>query len=614
MLIVLDNFEQVIEAAPLLADLAYQAPQLRLLVTSRVALRVRGAQESRLDPLGLAPAGASAAQLAEAPAVRLFVERVRDVQPGFDLTSENMSAVAELCCRLDGLPLALELAAAWARLLTPEQMLTQLYEFLERPGALADLPGRQETLTSTMEWSYDLLPAPARQLLARLSVFATPFTAGAAQMVSDRDGAATIANLSVLLDHNMVSPAERPDGERAFRLLNPIRHFAAARLEDPVPALSGLERYLLDVLNAASDRHGSQDRDMLRLDSEQPNLQVVLSWTVRAGRPPGALLRAIGDVYVWLLVRGHLRGTSELWQQIESLPHNGLRTDRDRMAWSWLMAVRLVNDGSFAEGIALIDEVLPDARRLEKPSRTGLLLMVRAIARPYPAHRLARADFEEAQAMARRAGDPLAIGYIISHYGSLLCVDGEPARARALHEEMLTIARSLGDENMRAEAHYNLAMDAMTAGTADSAKPHIAAAVRYYRYADHLDGLTRCLGALVALAVERNDEHLAAQLIGATAAARDSIGLTPWPAVTEAERRTIERVEGLTPPDEFAAQVAAGRRQTIEDALTQAMRSLGNRHRRPADDRAHPARSRPRPHLVEAEPRRLPLGLPGGRG
>jgi predicted ATPase len=175
--------------------------------------------------------------------VRLFVERVRDVQPGFELTSENASAVAELCRRLDGLPLALELAAAWMRLLTPQQMLARLYERLDRPGALADLPGRQQTLTGTIEWSYDLLPAPAQQLLARLSVFAAPFTAGAAEAVGGHDDADTVVDLSTLLDHSMVSPAERPDGERAFRLLDPIRRFAAARLQNAGETFSRLERY-----------------------------------------------------------------------------------------------------------------------------------------------------------------------------------------------------------------------------------------------------------------------------------------------------------------------------------------------------------------------------------
>jgi predicted ATPase len=172
MLIVMDNFEQVLDAAPLVADLLQRAPGLRVLVTSRVVLRVRGEREWRVEPLRVPPPGSTLAALAENPAVRLFVDRVRDVQPGFRLDIGNAAAVAELCRRLDGLPLALELAAAWMRLLTPEQMLNRLSDQLERPGALADLPGRQQTLTGTVQWSYDLLPARAQVMLARLSVFA----------------------------------------------------------------------------------------------------------------------------------------------------------------------------------------------------------------------------------------------------------------------------------------------------------------------------------------------------------------------------------------------------------------------------------------------------------
>jgi predicted ATPase len=604
MLIVLDNFEQVIEAAPVVAELAERAPRLHVLVTSRVVLRIRGEQEWRVNPLGVVLGDGTPAQLAEAPAVRLFMERARDVQPGFELTSENAPAVAELCRRLDGLPLALEVAAAWMRLLTPEQMLERLYERLDRPGVLSDLPGRQQTLTDTIEWSYGLLPALAQQLLARLSVFAAPFTAEAAEAVGGRDGADAIEGLSTLLDHSMVSPAERPDGERAFRLLGPIRRFAVARLDNTGETLSHLERHLRGVLKGASGRHGSQDRDMRRLDSEQLDLQAVLSWLARDGRPPGPLLRAIGDVWIWLLVRGHLRRTSELWQQIESLPRNGLRTDGDLLAWSWLMAARLVNDGSFAEAVALLDEILPDARRLEKPSRTGLMLMGRAIARPYTPHSPAGIDFEEALAVASRADDPLVLGYILSHYGSFLCVDGDPARAQTLHEEMLTIACSLHDENLQAEAHYDLAVDAMSAGDLMRAETHLAVAVRYYRGIDHLDGLARCLGALSALALKRDHGHLAARLIGASAAARDRIGLTPWPAVTEAERRTIEYTEALLPSGEFTAQVASGRGQTMQDALTQAQLALGGGRRWSPDGAAVPSHPQLRPHALGAQPRR----------
>ena len=574
MLITVDNFEQVLEAAPMLADLLQRAPELHLLVTSRVVLRVRGEQEWMVSPLPGPPADATLAELAEAPAVRLLVERVRDVQPGFELTSENARAVGELCRRLDGLPLALELAAAWMRLLTPDQMLARLYERLDRPGALADLPGRQQTLTDTIEWSYDLLPAPAQQLLARLSVFAAPFTAGAAEAVCGQDGADAVTGLSTLLDHSMISPADRPDGERAFRLLDPIRRFAAARLENADETLARLERHLLDVLKTAGATQGSQDRDMLRLDSEQLNLQVVLGWRARKGGPSGPLLLALGDVWVWMLVRGHFRRTSELWRQIESLPEEGLRTGRYRLARSFLTAGMLVNDGSFAEAVPLVDEMLPDARRLEEPSRTGVTLMTRGMARPYAAHGPARADFEEALAMVRDSGDSLVQGYLMAHYGFLLCLDGDVARARALHEEMLRIARSVGDQNLRAEAHYDLALDALSAGDVASSRPHLVTAVRYYQNLDHLDGLTRCLGAFTALALSDQHPHLAARLIGATAAARDRTGLTPWPAVTEAERRTIERAQGLLPPSEYTAQVTVGRSQTIRDALTQALQTL----------------------------------------
>ncbi len=578
MLIVLDNFEHVLDAAPVLADLLRSAPGLHLLVTSRVVLRVRGEQEWRVEPLGLPLPGSPLAAVAASPAVRLFVDRVRDVQPGFTLTSQNAETVAELCRRLDGLPLALELAAASMRLLTPDQMLTRLPQRLERPGALADLPGRQQTLTGTIQWSYDLLPPSAQQMLARLSVFAAPFTAAAADAVAGHDAADAVQDLSTLLDHSMVSPAERPDGQRAFRLLGLIRRFAAAQLADATETLSHLERYLLGVLDAASPQHGSEDLHMRRLDSEQPNLHAVLSWIARDQRPPDRLLRALGDVWVWLMARGHLRQSSTLWQQIASLaqePPIG-----DQTARAWLLAVGWMNQGDFTKAAALVDEVLPDARRLEKPSRTALLLMARGVSLVDTAHDLARADFAEALALARAAGDRLVLGYALADYGALLCLDGDLDQARALHEEMLTIARSLADETLRAEAHYVLAIDAIAAGDTASTAPHLAAAVRHYQNIGHFEGLARCLGALSALAVQRGDPQLAARLIGTAAALRDrfgGFGLKSWPWAAQTEQPTIEQAAALLPGGEYAAQLAIGRRQTIGEALTAAQPILQDR-------------------------------------
>jgi len=588
MLLVLDNFEQVLGAAPKVADLLQRAPGLRVLVTSRVVLRVRGEQEWRVDPLGVPRPESTLAVLAEAPAVRLFVDRARDVQPGFTLTSQNAAAVAELCRRLDGLPLALELAAASMRLLTPDQILARLPGQLEHPGAVADLPGRQQTLTSTIQWSYDLLPAPARQMLARLSVFAAPFTAAAAEAVAGQEDRDAVQDLATLMDNSMVSPADRPDGERAFRLLGPIRRFAAAQLADSGQTLSHLERYLLGVLDDASPHYGSQDGDMRRLDSEQPNLRAVLAWIVDGRRPPGQLLRALGDVWVWLLVRGHLRQSATLWQQIVSLlaqdPPGG-----DRMARAWLLAGGWMNQGEFTKAIDVVDEVVPDGRRAEKPSRIALLLMVRGIARADIAHNQARADFAEALEVARAVGDPLVLGYVQTHYGARLCLDGDLDQARVLHEEALTIARSIGDENLRAEAHYVLAIDAMAGGDTQSATPQLAAAILHYRNIDHLEGLTRCVGALSELALQCGDPHLAARLIGTAAAVRDRFGLKPWPFVAQAERRTIQRAAALLSDGEYTAQLAAGRSQTIDDALTTALPIP----ERPAADRHPPTLAPP---------------------
>jgi len=578
MLIALDNFEQVLEAAPLVADLLQRAPGLRVLVTSRVSLRVRGEQEWRVEPLGVPPPGSTTlAALAGNPAVRLFADRVRAVQPGFRLDAGNAEAVAELCRRMDGLPLALELAAAWMRLLTPEQMLSRLSQQLERPGALADLPDRQQTLSATIQWSYDLLPARARVMLARLSTLAGPFTADGAEALGGTDADDPVEVLSTLLDHSMVSPAERPDGQRAFRLLDSIRRFAAAQLDDADETLGQLERYLLGILEAAGRRHGSQDRDMRKLDSEQPNLRAVLSWIARDGRSSDELLRGVGDAWVWLMVRGYLRQSAPLWRQIAPLLAQEPRGGSGRMARAWLLATGGTNQGEFTSTVELIDEVLPGARPVERPARIALLLMVRGVARVYSAHERARADFAEALSVARAADDPLALGYVQSHYGALLCLDGDHGQARALHEEALTIARSIGDENLRAEAHHTLAIDDIAAGAAEAAAPELAAAVRHYQNLDHFEGLTRCLGALSALGLACGNPRLAARLMGTAGAVRDRFGLRPWPWVIQAEHRTMVRATALLASDDYAAEVAVGRRQTIDEALAATWSILADR-------------------------------------
>jgi predicted ATPase len=273
--------------------------------------------------------------------VRLFVDRIKDARPGFELTASNVEAIAELCRRLDGLPLALELAASWMRLLNPQQLLRRLDEHMQRPGALVDLPDRQQTMTGTVEWSYQLLPRAAQHMLTQLTVFSAPFTADAVEAVCGNDAIAAAENLAVLVDHNMVSPAERPDGERAFRMLNAIHHFASERLEDRDETMGRLEKHLLCILERAGAQYGGEGWARRLLDSEFPNLLAVLSWAAERERPSGELLRRIGDVWVWLLVRGYLRRASALSTRIESWPAAGLRGEHDMLARNWLLAFSL---------------------------------------------------------------------------------------------------------------------------------------------------------------------------------------------------------------------------------------------------------------------------------
>jgi hypothetical protein len=309
---------------------------------------------------------------------------------------------------------------------------------------------------------------------------------------------------------------------------------------------------------------------MRRLDSEQPNLRAVLAWIARDQQPPDQMIRALGDVWIWLMVRGHQRKSSMLWQQIAPLLAQGPPGGGDRVARAWLQASGWINQGEFTKVIELIDEVVPDGRWAEQPSRTQRLLVPRGIARVYTTHGPAHTDFTEALAMARDVGDRLVLGYVKSHYGALLCLDGDLDQARTLHTEALTIARSLGDENLRGESHYVLAIDAMAAGDAGSAAPQLAAAVRDYQNLDHFEGLARCLAALGAQALERGDPQLAARLIGSASGVRDRFGFKSWPWVTQAEQPTIERAEALLPAGEYAAQLAIGRSQTIDEALTAA--------------------------------------------
>jgi predicted ATPase len=317
LLLLIDNFEQVSTAAPVLAELLAAAPGLTVLVTSRSVLRLSGEHEFAVSPLGVPPddgADHDAVQLRQYAAVRLFAERARAAAPGFELTSDNAQAVAQICRRLDGLPLAIELAAARVRLLPPQALLDRLDGGLQvLTSGARDLPERQRTLRNTLDWSYGLLSPGEQALFARLGVFAGTFGLPAAQAVcgaADSAGAgqAVIDRLGTLVNSSLVCAEPRGDEPR-FRLLATVREYALQRLRETGDWTQVHDRHAAHFLALAepaeAELHGQGQLAWLdRLEVRHDNLAAALSWLTETGKPGEAVHTMWATWRFWWL-HGH---------------------------------------------------------------------------------------------------------------------------------------------------------------------------------------------------------------------------------------------------------------------------------------------------------------------
>ena len=327
MLLVLDNFEQVIDAAPGIGDLLKTAPRLRVLVTSRAPLRLSIEQEYPVAPLAVPGMDERPDDSLASESVSLFVERARRVRPGYTPSAEDAPAIAEICRRLDGLPLGIELAASRVALLPPRALAERLSRQLDVPGGGArDRPDRQQTLERAIGWSYDLLDEPSRRLLARLSVFAGGFRLEEAETVGGPDGelgVEVIEGLTILADHSLVQPMAGPDIPR-FRLLETIRRFATARLPDDDRELIRLRHaaaYLALAEEAAQHMPGRDQVLWLdRLSMEHDNLRGALSWAIEAGDAEIAH-RLLAALWRFWQFRGHIIEGRERAEQVLAMPN-----------------------------------------------------------------------------------------------------------------------------------------------------------------------------------------------------------------------------------------------------------------------------------------------------
>jgi predicted ATPase/transposase len=544
LLLVLDNFEQVAAAAPLISDLLAEAARLHVLVTSRAMLRLSGEYTFPVPPLAL-PGGEGrepgtghsgergrkggagggtelgpAARVGQAPAVQLFVARAAAACPGFALTDEGAATVAAICARLDGLPLAIELAAARVRLLPPEALLRRLRGLPAgadgHGGALAlltggarDLPARQQTLRDTIAWSYDLLSAGEQALFRQLAVFAGGFTPAVAAAVVDMPDTEPSAGhapatrapgapqrarelrlldgLGALLDQSLLrQEADTDDGEPRFTMLETLREFAWERLA----ATGGLERvqarhaaaFLALAEAAGPGLRGPEGRRWTeRLEREHDNFRAALTWCRDAAVVTG--LRLVGALY-WFWARRSELGEGRTWAEALLVAAAAAGpAPADALAGALLCAAGLAwLQEDHAAARAHAERGVALARHAGDQAGTAHALAVAGLAaRKQRDLAAARAHGTESLALFRAAGDEWGTAFALFCLGLTARDDGEADTARALYQESLARFRALGDDWGMALPLSELGVLAFRSGDFVTARPYLEEGVALFR-------------------------------------------------------------------------------------------------------------------------------------
>jgi predicted ATPase/class 3 adenylate cyclase len=549
VLLVLDNFEQVLGAGATVNELLAACPNLAILTSSRSALQVSGEQEYPVPPLGLPdPANLpSLSQLSQYEAVALFIERARAVRPGFEVTNENAPAVAEICVRLDGLPLAIELAAARIRVLTPQAMLGRLGDRLGLLSAGArDLPARQQTLRGAIAWSHDMLEEDDRELFARLSVFVGGAGLDEIESVCSGEGGDTLDGLTSLTEKSLVRQTEGVEGEARFTMLETIREFAIEQAKERGQWDALRERHARAFAQlgheAAGHVMGNGSRASLdRLDLEHDNLRAALAWSMEDDTE--AALRLCHDLWRFWQRRGHLAEGLERAEGALALPDAAMHPEARADALS--AAAGLAYWRADAERARELYAAEIEARTA-LGDRPGLAEANYGISFTYSVLDLSNPETAEnsmryitaALEIYKELGDDAGVARCEWALANVLwgTMKTDEARARALHA--LELFEATGDQFMVGWASYTVGLADLTAdqeagGSAearDAARRRFEEAIRTFREAGDLSGYTLVLDAMAIVAFRDGDRKLAARLTGAVTQLEQSSGtaLNPW--------------------------------------------------------------------------------------
>jgi predicted ATPase/DNA-binding NarL/FixJ family response regulator len=459
LLLVLDNFEHLVPAAESVSALLSACPALQILVTSRTALRLRAETLLPIEPLALPAFGskgdsdAAVAAVSRAAAVQLFLARAQAMQPALELRAETAPDIATICARLDGLPLALELAAARCRTFSLRELVERLTARLALlTGGSADLPPRQRTLRAAIAWSYELLGEEERGLLRLLAVFAGGGTLDAIAAVAQEDGAApesdrVLEALDALIGHSLVRRGEDGDGTSRFRMLETIREFAAERLEaegEHDDRWLRLTAWSLAFSQLAARALAGREQItwLVRLDVEHDNLRAVLAWTLRSGRAELGLELA-GTLWRYWQMRGLLSEGRDWLARL--LAHAGSAPGAVRAAALYGAGSLALDAGDLAGGMELAERCLTLYREAGLPGVAEALSLLGRLALRRSQYEAASAYVQESIALAEEAGDDHLIARCLVILGTLALDGGDFLRAREQSLRALALAEAQGD-------------------------------------------------------------------------------------------------------------------------------------------------------------------------
>jgi predicted ATPase len=607
LLLLIDNFEHVVAAAPMLAELLTLAPSLNLLVTSRAALHVSNEHEFPLEPLGLPDSRSlpSLEALSRYSAISLFVQRAAAVKPNFELTEENAAAVAEICARLDGLPLAIELAAARVKLLSPSAMCTRLASRLQLlTGGARDLPARQQTLRQAIDWSYDLLSQPEQKLFRRLSVFQSGCTLEAVESVCDTKkdlGLDVLDGMASMVDKSLMRQIEQKDGEPRFVMLETVREYGLEKLaasgEEPLARRAQAAYCLvLSEEGAAEDVVGKQTEWMDRFEIEHDNFRTALEWLTQTGNVEWGLRLGLALFRFWEM-REYLAEGRERLGKLLKLEGATAPTNL-RLRALFAAGVLAADQGDYVVSDALFEENLEFARRLDDKRSIAVSLNAMAVTtRDRGDLSASRALFEkslalwrdlhDAQAVARGLSnlanvvksqedyahastlneeclsifrdlnDRTGIAWALNHQGDVAHDQGDSAAARYLYEQSLVCFRDLSDQWGVAGTLAdlgNLAKEQRDYRAADSL---YLESLRVFQELEHKRGVARLLECFAGSAAAQSEPERALRLAGAAAALRQSLGVPLTPTEQGKLERSLE-------PARQALTTAVGRTAWLE--------------------------------------------------